>query len=200
MAERCRPAVQGRQSALRFGSNQIKSEFTGLTGIDVEIEIVPLEQVLAKATLDVRDRLGGSDIYYLDQSWVAAFSPHTIDPVQYTNDKPDLAMPGFDFDDFSKPLVSGLAIREGKWAGIPFDIPIFITMYRKDILEKNGIKPPTNFEEFTASAKAITEIEKANGIFGTGFQAKSGHYSLECDWSAAIWGHGGSISNGIRRY
>jgi multiple sugar transport system substrate-binding protein len=102
-------------------------------------------------------------------------------------------MPGFDFDDFSKPLVEGLALYDGKWAGIPFDIPIFITMYRKDILEKHGIKPPTNFDEFTAGVKAITEAEKANGIFGTGLQAKSGHYSLECDWTAAVWGHGGSI-------
>ena len=28
---------------------------------------------------------------------------------QYYKDKPDLAMPGFDWDDFSKPLVEGLA-------------------------------------------------------------------------------------------
>ena len=51
-------------------------------------------------------------------------------------------------------------------------------MYRKDILEKLGIKPPTTFDEFTAAVKQITEAEKANGIFGTGLQAKSGHYSL----------------------
>jgi multiple sugar transport system substrate-binding protein len=173
--------------------NQIKNEFTEPTGIEVEIEIVPLEQVLAKATQDVQGQLGTYDIYYLDQSWTATFSQDTIDPVQYYKDKPDLAMPGFDFDDFSKPLVEGLAVYDGKWVGIPFDIPIFITMYRKDILEKHGLKPPTNFDEFTAAVKAISEAEKANGIFGTGLQAKSGHYSLECDWTAAVWGHGGSI-------
>ena len=77
-----------------------------------------------------------------------------------------------------------MPIYDGKWVGIPFDIPIFITMYRKDILEKHGIKPPTTLDEFTAAVKAITEAEKANGIFGTGLQAKSGHYSLECDWTA----------------
>ena len=95
--------------------------------------------------------------------------------------------------DFSKPLVDGLALIDGKWVGIPFDIPIFITMYRKDILEKHGIKVPTTYDEFTAAVKAITEAEKANGIFGTGLQAKSGHYSLECDWTRRVWGHGGSI-------
>lgn len=173
--------------------DKLKSEFTELTGINVEIEIVPLEQVLAKATQDVQGKLGTYDVYYLDQAWTSTFSQDTIDPVQYYKDKPDLAMPGFDFDDFSKPLVEGISLYQDKWVGLPFDIPIFTLMYRKDILEKHGIAVPKTYDEFTAAVKMITEAEKANGIFGTGLQAKSGHYSLECDWSQAVWGHGGSI-------
>ena len=173
--------------------NQIKNEFTDLTGIEVEVEIVPLEQVLAKATQDVQGQLGTYDLYYLDQSWVATFAPDCVDPVELYNSKPDLAMPGFDWDDFSEPLVEGLAKYDGKLVGIPFDIPIFVLMYRQDLLEKHGIAVPTNYEEFTKAAHAINEAEKANGIFGTGLQAKSGHYSLECDWTQAVWGHGGSI-------
>ena len=173
--------------------DKLKGEFTEATGIEVEIEIVPLEQVLAKATQDVQGQLGSYDIYYLDQSWVATFSQDTVDPVAYYKDKPDLAMPGFDWDDFSKPLVEGLAMYEGKMVGIPFDIPIFITMYRKDILEKHKIAPPTTVDEFTAAVKMITEAEKANGMYGTGLQAKSGHYSLNCDWTQALWNAGGSI-------
>lgn len=180
--------------------NQIKNEFTELTGIEVEVEIVPLEQVLAKATQDVQGQLGTYDVYYLDQSWVATFSEDTIDPQQYYKDKPELAMPDFDWEDFSKPLVDGLAMYNGKMVGVPFDIPIFITMYRKDILEKHKITPPTNFDEFTAAVKMVTEAEKANGIYGTGCQAKSGHYSLECDWTAAVWGHGGSIFGADKKF
>ncbi len=173
--------------------NQIKGEFQDLTGIEVEVEIVPLEQVLAKATQDAQGQLGTYDLYYLDQSWVATFQPDVIDPTQYYKDKPDLAMPGFDWADFSKPLVEGLAVYEGKWTGIPFDIPIFILMYRQDILEKHKIPVPTTYEEFTDAVHKITAAEKGNGVFGTGLQAKSGHYSLECDWTQAVWGHGGSI-------
>lgn len=173
--------------------NQIKNEFTDLTGINVEVEIVPLEQVLAKLTQDVQGQLGTYDLYYLDQSWVAAFAPDTVDPVENYNSKPDLAMPGFDWEDFSKPLVDGLAMYQGKMVGIPFDIPIFILMYRQDLLEKHGIAVPTTYAEFSAAAHAIYDAEKANGIYGTGLQAKSGHYSLECDWTQAVWGHGGSI-------
>src|SRR5215510_4558855 len=145
--------------------NQIKNEFTDLTGIDVEVEIVPLEQVLAKATQDVQGQLGTYDLYYLDQSWVATFAQDCVDPIALYKDKPDLAMPGFDWDDFSKPLVDGLAKYQDKWVGIPFDIPIFILMYRQDLLEKHNIKVPTNYEEFTAAAHAIFDAEKANGVF-----------------------------------
>jgi multiple sugar transport system substrate-binding protein len=180
--------------------DKLKGEFTALTGIEVEIEIVPLEQVLAKATQDVQGQLGSYDLYYLDQSWVATFAQDTVDPIAYYKDKPDLALPGMDWDDFSKTLVNGLAMYEGKWAGIPFDIPIMTTMYRKDILEKHKIAPPKTPEEFLAAAKMITEAEKANGMYGTGLQAKSGHYSLECDWTQVVWNSGGSIFNKNKKF
>jgi multiple sugar transport system substrate-binding protein len=180
--------------------DKLKGEFTALTGIEVEIEIVPLEQVLAKATQDVQGQLGSYDIYYLDQSWVATFSQDTVDPIAYYKDKPELALPGMDWDDFSKTLVNGLALYDGKWAGIPFDIPIMTTMYRKDILEKHKIAPPNTVEEFTAAVKLITEAEKANGMFGTGLQAKSGHYSLNCDWTQMVWNEGATIFGADKKF
>jgi len=180
--------------------NQIKKEFTDATGIEVEIEIVPLEQVLAKAMQDAQAQLAAYDLYYLDQSWVAAFARDCIDPVQFYKDNPELAMPDFDFDDFCRPLFEGTSLVDGKWIGMPFDIPIFMLMYRKDLLDKHGIAVPTTYAEFTNAAQAITRAERANGIFGTALQAKSGHYSLECDWSQAVWGHGGSIFAKNKRF
>ena len=73
-------------------------------------------------------------------------------------------------------------------------------MYRKDILEKHGIKLPTTPDEFTAAVKQITEAEKANGMFGTGLQAKSGHYSLNCDWTQMVWNEGGSIFGSDKKF
>ncbi len=180
--------------------NQIKQEFTDPTGIAVEIDIVPLEQVLAQAMQDVQGQLGSHDLYYLDQSWVAAFGRDCIDPVQLYKDKPDLAMPDFDLDDFSRPLVKGTSLVDGKWIGIPFDIPIFMLMYRKDLLDKHQVAVPTTYAAFASAAQAITEAERSNGIFGAALQAKSGHYALECDWSQAVWGHGGSIFRSDRHF
>jgi multiple sugar transport system substrate-binding protein len=182
-------------------ANQLaKEEFSKITGIEVEVEIVPLEQVLAKATADVQGQLGTYDLYYLDQSWMATFAPDTIDPTVYAKEKPELAMPDFDFADFSKPLVDGIAMYNGKMVGIPFDIPIFILMYRKDILEKHGIKVPTTMAEYLDAAKKITAAESKNGLYGNTVQARSGHYSLQCDWNAFVWGNGGSIFNASKKF
>jgi multiple sugar transport system substrate-binding protein len=77
---------------------------------------------------------------------------------------------------------------------LPYDIPIFITMYRKDVFDELGLKPPTTWQEYMDAAKAINEA-KAPTMYGTLGQWKSGHYSLECDMTMFLWSHGGSIYN-----
>ncbi len=181
--------------------NQIKKEFTDPTGIEVEIEIVPLEQVLAKATQDVQGQLGTYDLYYLDQSWIATFAPDCVDPDRATT----RTSPN------SRCRISTGTTSPSRWSTVspwstangwafPSTSRSSSLMYRKDILEKHGIEVPTTYEEFLAAVRTITEAEKANGIFGTGLQAKSGHYSLECDWSQAVWGHGGSIFSKDKKF
>ncbi len=37
-------------------------------------------------------------------------------------------------------------------------------------------------------------------MFGTGLQAKSGHYSLNCDWTQMVWNEGGSIFGADKKF
>src|SRR5262245_57813083 len=99
-----------------------KDEFTVNTGIDVDFEVVPLEQVLQKTAVDVRDRAGAYDLYYLDQSWTALFAGDTLDPREIWDRKRDLALPDFDWNDFSRPLLQGISTYRDRLIGIPFDI------------------------------------------------------------------------------
>ena len=115
-----------------------KDEFTAHTGIEVDIEIVPLEQVLHKVTADAQGKLGAYDLYYMDQSWTSLFAGDTVDPREHYDRKRDLALPDFDWNDFSKPLMQGISTYKDTLVGIPFDIPIFILMYRKDLFESTG--------------------------------------------------------------
>jgi multiple sugar transport system substrate-binding protein len=81
-----------------------RDEFTANTGIEVDIEIVPLERVLQRVTGDVQAKAGAYDLFYLDQSWTSLFVGDTVDPRELYERKPELALPDFDWSDFSKPL------------------------------------------------------------------------------------------------
>ena len=128
------------------------------------------------------------------------FAESTINPRELYDTKPDFAMPGYDWDGFSTPLVEGIATAYGEQMGIPFDIPIFILMYRKDLYDKHGLEVPTTMDAFTENTRLLHEAEFGNGIYGTTGQLEAGHYSLECDWTAWLWAHGGSIFNKQQRF
>lgn len=173
-------------------NDRLKPYFEEASGMTVEIEVLPLEQVLQKMTLDIASQLGTYDLYYIDQSWAASVSRDVFDPREQTAAKPDLAMPDYRIEDFLPALVDGIAKYEDRWVGVPYDIPIFIMMYRRDIWEQMGFEAPGSLEEYYEQAKAITD-EMGPDMYGATGQLKSGHYSLECDWTAWLWGHGGSI-------
>jgi multiple sugar transport system substrate-binding protein len=173
-------------------NSQLKGYFEEATGIKVEIEILPLEQVLQKLTLDVASSLGTYDLYYIDQSWAASVSQDVFDPREQYEANPALAMPNYNMDDFLPALVDGIAKYEDRWVGVPYDIPVFIMIYRKDIYDQFGLKAPATLAELLSNSEIITK-EMGPNMYGTTGQMKSGHYSLECDWTAWLWGHGGSI-------
>src|SRR6185295_14817773 len=104
-----------------------------------DIDIRPLEQVLAKTAADTKGQLGASDLFYIDQSWTPLFIGDTIDPRDLYDRKRDLALPDFDWGDFSKPLLRGISTYQDRLIGIPFDVPIFILMYRRDLFDKHRL-------------------------------------------------------------
>jgi multiple sugar transport system substrate-binding protein len=175
-------------------SRMMKTEFTDLTGIEVDWEIVPLDQVLARTLEDTvagtRGDKGQCDVYYWDQAWLARFADDCI-PIDELLAKRDLAYPGYDFDDFLPQLVDKIASHEGKRIGVPFDIPIFIMMYRKDIFDELRLDIPKTMAAYMSAVKTIHEAMRGRGIYGTVGQWKSGHFSLQCDASAWTWSHGG---------
>ncbi len=178
-------------------SDLAAKEFVTATGIDIKWEQSPLDQVLSKITQDTATQSPSNDIYYLDQSWVGRFVEDTVDPQSYFDKKgSELNYPGYDFADFVPELVPALAAYGGRLVGVPFDIPIFIYAYRKDVFDKLKLKPATTMAEYLSNAKAINDAKLTNAdgsqIYGVVGEWKSGHYALQCDWTAWLWSHGGS--------
>ncbi len=166
-------------------------EFIPATGIKVEWESLPLDRVLAKIISDTSQQAGYHDIFYMDQAWIGSFYQECVQPAKLL-DNQDLAYPAYAFDDFLKPLIDHVASYDGTLAAVPFDIPIYITMYRKDIFDDLGLQPPTTLDAYLEAVKTINDA-KAPDVYGTTASWKSGHYGLECSMTTWLWGHGGSI-------
>ncbi|MGD9163660.1 MAG: extracellular solute-binding protein [Chromatiales bacterium] len=171
----------------------MKQEFIPLTGIDVEWEQLPLDRVLAKVMADTSLKSGRYDIFYWDQAWIGRFVDEAVDPHELLT-KSDLAYPGYDFDDFLPPLVKHVASYKGKLAAIPFDIPVWIMMYRKDIFSELGLEVPKTIPDYLKVVQTINQ-ELSPRVYGTIEGWKSGHYSLLQKMTTWLWGHGGAFFN-----
>jgi multiple sugar transport system substrate-binding protein len=169
----------------------MKHEFTPLTGIDVTWEQLPLDRVLAKVLADTGLRAGVHDVFYWDQAWIGRLIDDAIDPSTLLA-RADLAYPDYDFDDFLPPLIKHVSSYKGRLGGVPFDIPVWIMMYRRDILEELGLRVPTTIPEYLEVARAITAA-KGPRVYGTVEGWKAGHYSLLQKSTTWLWGHGGSF-------
>ncbi|HVR99035.1 MAG TPA: extracellular solute-binding protein [Thermoanaerobaculia bacterium] len=169
----------------------LREEFTPVTGIEVLWEQLPLERVLAAISQDTASRAGYYDVFAWDQSWIGRFADDGIDPRELMA-RADLAYPGYDFDDFLPPLLEHVSSYRGRLAAIPFDIPIWITVYRRDLFEELGLKPPVTMAQYLEAVRAITEA-KAPQVYGTTGGWKPGHSSLLQRAAPWLWGHGGSF-------
>jgi len=166
-------------------------EFIPVTGIQVEWESLPLDRVLAKIISDTARQAGFHDVFYLDQAWIGRFAQNCVEPLMLMENK-NLAYPDYDFGDFLPSLVDHVASYNGTVAAVPFDIPIFMTIYRKDIFDDLGLKPPETLDAYMKAVKRINDV-KAPEVYGTTASWKSGHYGLECSMTTWLWAHGGSI-------
>lgn len=169
----------------------MQQEFMPLTGINVVWELLPLDRVLAKVSADTARQAGANDIFYLDQAWVGRFANDTV-PVKELLAKQELAYPRYDFDDILPALVEHVASYNGQVAGIPYDIPIQIILYRRDIFDRLRLSPPKTVPDYLATVRAI-HSEMQPHVYGTTAMWKPGHYALLIEAATWLWAHGGSF-------
>jgi multiple sugar transport system substrate-binding protein len=71
-----------------------------------------------------------------------------------------------DLDDFFPGSVEKLKF-DGHYVALPWNLDIRVWFYRKDMLAAAGVRPPTDWKEFRAAAKALTKDGKY-GVVGSG--------------------------------
>lgn len=131
------------------------------------------QQLLAAGSGDV-------DVFEIDTIWPGILGSHFIDLAPYTKGVEKTYFPSIIEND----------TRDGKLLAMPIYTDAGLIYYRKDLLEKHGVKPPETWAELADAAKTIAAAESASGMQGFVFQAKA-YEGLTCDaleWVASFGG------------
>ena len=113
--------------------------FTKDTGIEVNYTILPENELRDKVTQDIATEAGQYDVATIGAYEVPIWSEndwlHELDSYADADES-------FDKDDLLDPIVQSLSGEDGSLYGLPFYGESSFLMYRKDILENEGITMP----------------------------------------------------------
>jgi multiple sugar transport system substrate-binding protein len=164
-----------------------KDEFKSLSGASFEIDNLNENDRRAKSRADA-STVGKYNVYYVDEANVALFAKSKwIEPLLKHYPKE------YDFGDFD----SGRQ-KVATFEGVQWFAPITgggdMMVYRTDLLEKAGIKPPKTLEEFVAAVKKLHD--PTNGVYGVALRGQRGSGSNVWRWMPYFKGMGGQWFDG----
>lgn len=161
-------------------------EFTDLTGITVEMEIMGNDDYANKAAIELAGQNKDLDVIFL--------RPLT-DLKQYCQNNwlTDISRIGedadFDLDDYFEGSLESCTY-DGVLYGIPIVAESQIMYYRKDLLEEKGLAVPTTLDELRATAEALTD--KSSDFYGFFMRGKSN--ALITQFSSILYSFGGRFN------
>jgi len=188
-------------------------KFEEITGIKVELEIGPMDNVVGKEILALESGTGAYDIISIPYQFLGQLVENGyLQPLDPFLNRKDLKLEDFDKSD----LISGMVSASGEWKGVSYGIPsnscIMIMFYRKDIFEnpeekaafkaKYGyeLKVPVNWIQYRDLAEFFTRKPGDNlmgetlkhSFYGTSIAGKR-HDAMTCEWLNYAWSFGGGI-------
>ena len=126
-------------------------EFEKTTGIKVNAESLQESQLTTKLTTEFATRSSSVDVYMTRplQEGKMFYKNGWFEPLT-----------GFDFSDYPKNVMSVVTFGQKAYI-VPLVTEWQVLYYRKDVLQKAGIKVPANFTELEAAAKKINSEDLA---------------------------------------
>jgi multiple sugar transport system substrate-binding protein len=172
---------------------ELLPDFEKLTGIHVEVEQLPEDQVNQKATIEMAGASSSYDIYSLwGHSIVSYVSTGALEPISSFVKNPEIYDPDYyRLDDIIPAALDLVTFKNEIW-GIPIQAVYQQTLYyRKDLFEKYGIdKPPRTFDELKQVAEKLTK--RSEDQYGFAGRACRGTQSANV-WLYYLYGFGGKI-------
>lgn len=188
------PAMEHFQAA-----KPLVDEFTKETGIKVEIDSLQYLKLRDRQILEMSKPRGEYDVVSWVVMWKGEYvAKGLLTPLSQFFTSGALVDPDYDIDDIASAYLENAGIVGGKKGylpgpsgalyGIPFGAETSILAYRKDILEKQGIKPPKTYDELRAAIHKLSDA----GIPALTSRGATGH-QVTAAWLFHLAPMGGKI-------
>ena len=164
-----------------------KDEFKKLSGATFAVDNLNENDRRAKSRADA-STVGKYNVYYVDEANVALFANSKwIAPLSkyYPKD--------YDFSDFDPGRQKVANFNNTVWFA-PVTGGGDMMVYRKDLLEKAGVKPPTTVDELLAAVKKLHDPE--HGVYGIALRGQRGSGANVWRWMPYFKGFGGQWFDG----
>jgi multiple sugar transport system substrate-binding protein len=176
---------------------QAAKDYEAQTGVHINIAEFPYANLFEKELIDLNTRTGAYDLIMLDDPWFPKFASLNVltelAPLLQRRGKTD---PDNDF------VASSLALgrhpyQTGALYALPYVGNSQMFFYRKDLLQKHGLKEPASWDEVLAAAKTISEQETSGApgggkLYGYVMRAAQGNAAV-ADFMPIFWAYGGEM-------
>lgn len=146
-------------------------DFLRYSHVAAGYNLLPYLTQLDDMQLAVSTQSPSYDVFTVDNQNTAAFDQAIIPPEELISRYPELTYPKYDIQDFSKAAWSFVGSYPPASASIssaaasgspasafsifPFDSPVIVFFYRKDIYDKLGLQPPATWDEYYEQAPKL---------------------------------------------
>jgi multiple sugar transport system substrate-binding protein len=145
---------------------EMQPAFEEMTGITVNVDIVPEQQQRQKQVIEFTSGNPSFDVTLVSwhvQKSLFGRGGFMLDLREYL-DNPDLTAPSYDFADFSEASLRFATQSDGRIDSLPFNIDYWITYWNTEIFDNAGVAFPENLDEMVAAAEALNDPD--NGVYG----------------------------------
>jgi multiple sugar transport system substrate-binding protein len=161
------------------------ADFEKKTGVKVVVDAAPFGDLYKKQLLSLSTG-GRYDVLFMDEPWIPPLSEFLM-PLNERMKTLDLA-------DFIPTTVASGAFQGTQYA-VPVDPNVQLLVYRKDLFEQKGVKPPTTWDELLAAAKTFHDPGKQQ--YGIAVTASS-DIQTALYMLLAMWSYGAELVDGGR--
>lgn len=177
--------IDNEEKPYDFGMSKILSKFTEQTGIEIELEVIPWDQMESKLVITNQSGEPSGDIFALSsQKLASVVNAGALMPLD------DRIAADFNKDDFNDVVFpSGTYLGDGKIYIVLQSVHGRGIYYNKDYVST----PPTTWDELIEIGKEISKPEE--GLYAFGFWGGKHYGSIENILGPAIWSTGAKITN-----